>query len=175
MEAIVENVMRRIDIEKVTVNIGVGRSGEPLERAKKVLEGLFKRNPCMRKAKGSIREFGVHRGEPIAVVVTLRGKECEEALKRLLAAKDGKVSESSFDVTGNCSFGIKEHIEIPGTRYDPSIGIFGMDVSVNLSRPGYRVKGRRRGRGKIGKDHIVSREEAIQYFRSQLGVEVVGG
>ena len=49
------------------------------------------------------------------------------------------MSESSFDDRGSVSFGLKEHIEIPGIRYDPEIGIWGMNVSVLLERPGGRV------------------------------------
>jgi hypothetical protein len=58
-------------------------------------------------------------------------------------------------------------------KYDPEIGIFGMDVSVALSRPGYRVARRRRARSYVGRDHVVSREDAINFFRTQLNVEVV--
>ncbi len=79
---------------------------------------------------------------------------------------------SSFDDRGNCSFGIREHIEIPGTKYDPETGIFGLNVSVLLERPGYRVSRRRRARSVIGKNHFVNREEAIKFFKEALGVEV---
>ncbi len=57
---------------------------------------------------------------------------------------DNKVSKKSFDVRGNFAFGLKEHIEIPGVKYDPEIGIFGMDVCVSVNRPGQRVKIRRK-------------------------------
>jgi large subunit ribosomal protein L5 len=167
-----ENMMRHIRVAKVVLNIGVGKSGEAVERAKKILEGLVSRRPVTRKAKQSIRDFGVHRGEPIGVSVTLRGETADKTLKRLLATKEMKLPQKSFDATGNCSFGIKEHIDIPGVKYDPDIGIFGMNASVVLHRPGYRVVERRRITSKIGKEQIVSKEDAIDFFRGTLGVEV---
>ena len=59
-------------IEKVVVNMSIGKSGEPLEKAAKVLKELAGQTPCKRKAKKTIRDFGIRRGEPIACMVTLR-------------------------------------------------------------------------------------------------------
>ncbi len=61
-------------------------------------------------------------------------------LKRGLEAVSNALKASSFDGNGNFAFGIKEHIEIPGTKYVPELGIFGMDVMGTLERPGYRIK-----------------------------------
>jgi len=167
-----ENVMKNIRIEKVVVNIGVGRSGEEVERARRLLEELTHQTPSTRYAKRTIRDFGIHKGEPIGVMVTLRGKKALENLKRLLAARENRLSLSSFDENGNCSFGIKEHIEIPGVKYDPEIGIFGMDISVVFERPGYRVKRRRRASSKVGRRHRVSRDEVTEFLRKTMEVEV---
>jgi large subunit ribosomal protein L5 len=165
-----ENPMRRISVAKVVVNIGVGKSGEAVERARKVLEQITGQKPNSRKAKKSVREFGTHRGEPIGLVVTIRGEGTKDLIARLLAAREKKMSESSFDERGSVSFGLKEHIEIPGIRYDPEIGIWGMNVSVLLARPGGRVSRRLRKSGRIGKNHVVSKAEAIEYFKNQFGV-----
>ncbi|MGC8555850.1 MAG: 50S ribosomal protein L5 [Conexivisphaera sp.] len=167
-----ENPMRAIRLDKVVLNIGVGTSGERLEKASRLLEQLTGQSPSVRTARKTIRGFGIHRGEPIAVVVTLRGRRALELLNRLLDARGRVIPERSFDERGNVSFGIREHIDIPGVKYDPEIGIFGMDVSVSLRRPGYRVALRRRARSSIGKRHVVSRDEAINFFRTQLNVEV---
>ncbi|MGQ9543455.1 MAG: 50S ribosomal protein L5 [Candidatus Bathyarchaeia archaeon] len=168
------NPMRTVRLGKVTVNIGVGKSGEQLEKAKKVLEQVTGRRPCSRRAKRTIKDFGVRKGEPIACMVTLRGREAAERLKTYLAAIGNRLRESAFDNYGNFSFGIKEHIEIPGTRYYPELGIFGMNISVSLDRPGYRVKRRRVRRSDIGRSHLITREEAIEFTRQSLGVEVLG-
>ena len=170
---ITENPMRKMRIEKVVVNIGVGKSGEPLQRASMVLEELFGQKPSVRKVRKTIRDFGVRKGEPIGVVVTLRGERAVEALKKLLQAKGNTLPASSFDENGSVSFGIKEHIDIPGVKYKPELGIFGMNVSVFITRPGYRVMYRRRAPSKVGHKHRVKREEAIEFMRSNFGVEVV--
>jgi large subunit ribosomal protein L5 len=165
--------LRDVRIAKVVLNIGVGRSGEAIERARRVLEELVDQKASFRKAKKSIRDFGIHKGEPIGMMVTLRGAKAETILKLLLQSKENKISSSTFDDYGNCSFGIKEHIEIPGVRYSPEIGIFGMNVSVVLERAGARVARRKRAPAKIGKGHRVLRDESIAFFRDHLKIEVV--
>lgn len=168
-----EEGMRRISIGKVVINIGVGKSGEAVERARRVLEQITSQKPSQRKSKKSIRDFGTHRGEPIGLVVTARGQErCKDLIKKLLVAREMKMADSSFDERGSVSFGIKEHIEIPGTRYDPEIGIWGMNVSVLLERPGYRVARRIRRTGTLGKSHVVSKQDAIDYFKREFEVKI---
>ena len=168
-----KNPMLKPRIEKVVVNCCVGRSGEPLEKAMKIVQELTGQKPCVRRAKKTIRQFGIRKGEPIACVVTLRREKALEFLKRALAAVENKVKASSFDEHGNFSFGIKEHIEIPGTKYVPELGIIGMDICVTLERPGYRVKRRRRCRTRIGRKHLLTREEGMVFAHHELGVEVV--
>jgi large subunit ribosomal protein L5 len=168
----IENPMKQIKIGKVVINIGLGKSGEAIERGKRVLEQVTGQKPCQRRAKRTIRDFGIHRGEPIGVMVTVRGNRAEGILKKLLEARDNRLAESCFDQNGSVSFGIKEHIEIPGIKYDPSIGILGMNVSVLLERRGYRVSRRIRRRSKVGKEQRVNRKEAIDFFSNVLGVVV---
>lgn len=167
-----EHIMLKPRIEKVVVNIGVGKPGEPLEKATKVLQDLTGQTPCKRNAKSTIRDFGIREGEPIACMVTLRDERAVGFLKRVLPVVDNKISGRSFDNHGNFSFGIKEHIEIGGVKYDPEIGIFGMDISVSMRRPGYRVKTRRRREAKIGARHVLSTEEAKVFAKDALGVEI---
>jgi len=167
-----ENPVLKPRIEKVVINCSVGKSGEPLERAMKILQELTGQKPCVRRAKKTIRDFGIRRKEPIACVVTLRGEKAKEFLSRALQAVDNRISKSSFDEYGNFSFGIKEHIDIPGTKYSPELGIIGMDVSVVLERPGYRVKRRRRAKSKVGTEHLLSPDEAISFIREEFNVEI---
>lgn len=166
------NPLRIVRIEKVTLNIATGKSGEPLEKAKKVLNQLTTKTPATKRAKKAIKDFGVRKGEPIAAVVTLRGKDAGDFLRRALDAVSNKVNESSFDNYGNFSFGIKEHIEIPGTRYIPELGIFGATIHVTLGRPGYRIRSRVIRPAKIGNRHYVSHEEAIKFMQSNYGTTV---
>lgn len=160
-------------IEKVVVNLNVGKSGEPLDKAATVLKELTNQTPVKKKAKKTIRDFGIRQGEPIAAVVTLRKQRAIDFLKKVLPVVDNKVARSAFDRQGNFAFGIKEHIEIAGVKYDPDIGIFGMDVCVSLNRPGYRVKSRRRAKSNIGPKHVLTPEEAVVFVKQTLGVEIV--
>ena len=164
--------MKRIEVHKVVINIGVGRSGEPIDKAKNALLELTNQQPAVRGAKKSVRDFGIHKGEPIGVIVTLRHEPAIEFLKRVVAAKNNVLKASSFDNYGNISVGIHEHIDIPGTKYNPEIGIFGMDVNIVLNRPGYRIAKKSRKSAKIGKMHRINREEAIEFFKQKYGIEV---
>ncbi len=164
--------MRQVRIEKLTLNIATGKSGEPLEKAKKVLNQLTGRTPATKRAKRTIKDFGVRQGEPISAIVTLRRDDATTFLVRALDAIGNKVRESSFDDYGNFSFGIKEHIEIPGTKYVPELGIFGATVHVTLGRPGYRIRNRSIRPSKMSRSHYVSKDEAVNFitdnFRTQI-------
>jgi len=170
----VVNPMRRPRIGKVVVNISVGESGEQLQRAMTVLERLVGQKPCQRIAKKTIRDWGIRKKEPIACVVTLRDDRATEFVRKSLNAVGNRLSRSSFDVNGNFSFGIKEHIEIHGVRYDPSLGVFGMDVCVALEKPGYCVSRRRFRKARVGKRHRLTPEEAVEYVKETFGIEVLG-
>ena len=167
-----DHPMRRIFIEKVVVNIGVGASGERLEKAAALLKELTGAEPSRRRAKRSIKDFGIRKGEPIGVAVTLRRDRAVEFLMKALQAVNNRVKRSSFDDRGNVCFGIKEHITIPGVKYDPAVGIWGMDVCVKLAKPGLRVQLRRRRRSRVGKPQLVTKEEAVEFFTKVLGVQV---
>jgi len=168
-----EQPMLRPRIEKVVVNLNVGKSGEPLEKAFKVLKEIAGQTPVKKNAKKSIRDFGIRQGEPIACVVTLRRQKAIDFLKKVLPVVDNKISRKSFDDRGNFAFGLTEHIEIPGVKYDPDIGIFGMDICVTLNRRGDRVSDRRKQKAKIGHQHVLTVEEAILFTKQTLGVEIV--
>jgi large subunit ribosomal protein L5 len=160
-------------IEKVVVNLNVGKSGEPLEKALKVLKELTGQMPLKKQAKKTIRDFGIRKGESIACVVTLRKQLALNFLKKVLPVIDNQILRSSFDRQGNFAFGIKEHIEIAGVKYDPDMGIFGMDVCVSVNRPGHRIKIRRRKKTQIGSKHLLTPEESIAFVKHTLGVEIV--
>ena len=78
------------------------------------------------KARYTVRTFGIRRNEKIAVHVTVRGPKAEEILERGLKVKEYELRKKNFSETGNFGFGISEHIDL-GIKYDPAIGIYGMD------------------------------------------------
>ena len=165
------NPMKEIQVSKIVINIGVGKSGDPVEKAKNALSELTGKTPSVRGAKKSVRDFGIHKGEPIGAMVTLRRTDATNFLRRVIESKGNVIKNSSFDNNGNISFGIHEHIDIPGTKYNPDIGIFGMDVCAALTRPGYRIS-KRRNPSRIGKGHKITKDESIEFFKAQFGVEV---
>jgi large subunit ribosomal protein L5 len=176
MEAVTEtaeeNPMRTVKLAKVVVHMNVGKSGEVLEKARKVLEDITSQKPCTRQAKSTIKDFGIREGEPIACLTTLRGEKASAFLKRAFEAVSNSLKSSSFDDYGNFAFGIKEHIEIPGTKYVPELGIFGMDVLGTLERPGYRIKRRRIRPAQVGRRHRVTREDAAKFMAEKFGVQI---
>ncbi|MFH7860469.1 MAG: 50S ribosomal protein L5 [Candidatus Aenigmatarchaeota archaeon] len=167
-----ENPMREIRIEKVTLNVGCAADLQKIERAKKLLEYLTKKKAAVTKSKRR-STFGVAKGKPVGVKVTLRKKEALEFLKKALEAVDKKLEASKFDEEGNFSFGIKEYIEIPGVKYSHEIGMLGLDVCVTLERPGFRIKRRRIQKRKIPKEHRITREEAMEWVKKNFGVEII--
>ena len=94
-------------------------------------------------------------------------------LKKLLVAKDNQISKRAFDNEGNFSFGIKEHIDIPGVKYDPKIGILGLEISASLARPGFNIKLRSKHKAKVGKNHRIRKDDAIKFYTEKFGLKVV--
>jgi len=168
-----ESQMKKISVAKVVLNMGVGKSGEPIERAKRALEQISGQQPSPRNARATQRDWGVHKGEPIGVAVTVRKQPAIDLIKRLFAAKGNQIKGSSFDDFGNLSFGIREHIDIPGVKYDPNIGIVGLNVSISLTRPGFNIRVRSKHKASIGNEHKITAEDAKGFLTREFGVQVV--
>jgi len=168
-----ENHMKKISIAKVVLNMGVGKSGEPIEQAKRALEQISGQKPNARNAKATQRDWGVHKGEPIGVAVTLRRKPAIDLIKRLFVAKGNQMKGTSFDEFGNLSFGIREHIDIPGVKYDPQIGILGLNVSISLERPGFNIRFRSKHKASVGSNHRITSEEAKAFLIKEFGIEIM--
>jgi len=167
-----QNIMKEIRLEKVVLNMGLGKSGEAVEIAKKALGQISGKKVNERAARKPHRDWGVRKGEPIGAAVTIRDNDAKELLKRLLEAKGNRINSRSFDNTGNLSFGILEHIDIPGIKYDPKIGILGLDITVRLSRPGFSVSARSKHKASVGKHHRITPDEAKQYLTNEFGVSI---
>lgn len=169
-----ENPMRALRVEKVTVNIGVGEAGEKLVKAQKVLEMVTGQKSVQTVSKTVNRDLGIRVGMPLGCKVTLRGEAAEAFLVRALSIRENKVYSYSFDKEGNMSFGISDYTDFDGMKYDPEIGIFGMDVNVVIRRVGgCRVERRALLSRRIPKEHRVQRDEAIEFVKDKFKVEVV--
>ena len=167
------NSLRDVRVEKVVVNIGVGEAGERLSKACKVLEMVTGQKPIQTISKTVNRDLGIREGMPLGCKVTLRGEVATDFIKRALIIREMRVPEYSFDKEGNMSFGITDYTDFDGMKYDPEIGIFGMDVNVVLRRAGNRITQRMLLKRRIPKVHRVQRDEAIQYMKDNFSVKVV--
>lgn len=168
-----ENPMRVPRIAKVVVNIGVGEGGEKLQKAERVLEMVTGVKPSRTLSKVTNRDWGLRVGAPIGVRVTLRGEEADAFLRKAFDIRQFKVPSYSFDDGGNLNFGVSDYTDFPGQKYDPEIGIFGMDIAVVIERPGSRVARRRLEKRKVAKEHKVTREEAMALIAAQFNAEVI--
>mmetsp|Transcript_3270 Transcript_3270/g.8847 ORF Transcript_3270/g.8847 Transcript_3270/m.8847 type:complete len:179 (+) Transcript_3270:112-648(+) len=162
-----EHPMRQLQIAKLCLNICVGESGDRLTSARKVLESLTKQEPVESKSRLTIRGFGIRRNEKISVWCTVRGAKAMEILEKGLKVKEYELNQKNFSNTGNFGFGIDEHIDL-GLKYDPSIGIFGMDFYVVLERPGNRVARRKSRRSRLGPRQRVSKMDAINWYKAKF-------
>jgi large subunit ribosomal protein L5 len=167
-----ENPMRRIELDKVVINMSVGESGEKLAKAEKLLNDLAGQKSVKRTAKKTIQPFSIKKNEAIACKVTLRGDRARDFLKRSFNIEN-RLFKSQFDTFGNFSFGVAEHTDF-GIRYDPNVGIYGMDICVSLRRPGYRIKERKiQKKKKLPLKHRINREDVFAFLHDEYGVELV--
>jgi large subunit ribosomal protein L5 len=164
-----ENITRKIKIEKVI--LGVGGTGEELEKGVKLLKILTDRTPSKRRSKKRIPTLGVRPKLEVGAIVTIR-RGMDEVLKRMLAAIDNTINKKQI-AENHFSFGIKEYIEIPGIEYQRDIGIKGFDITVVFTRFGKRVGIKKIKRGKIPKKQIISKDEIIKFMQDNFQTEFI--
>lgn len=165
------NPMREIRIEKVTLNVGCGDDKHKIEKAQKLLSMLTGRKPVITFSKKR-STFGVAKGKPIGVKVTLRKKPAEDFFKLVLQSVENKLRDSQIDADGNVNIGIKEYIDLPGVKYSHDIGMLGLGVSASLERRGFRIKRRRLQKRIIPKNHKLNKEEVAKWLKERYGVTV---
>ena len=164
--------MQEIRIEKVTLNMGCAGDKKKIEIAQKFLEKITGQKPYVTLTHKRTT-FGSAKGKPMGVKVTLRKDRAKNFLKDALESIDKKISPSKVN-DGNFSFGIKESIDLPNVKYDPDIGIVGLDVCVTLERPGFRVKRRGIKQAKVGKKHLITKQETIDWLKKNFEVDIIG-
>jgi len=162
---------RAVRIIKIVINAGVGESGEPRSKAEKVLTMITHAKPVVTRARATNRDFGIRLGQDIGAKVTLRGPAAVDFLTRAMEARDFQLDPDSVDRSGNFSFGVADYTDFAGMKYDPAIGIHGMDVCVELGRAGWRVRTRQRGSRPLPKRQRVSPDEARQFLAERFRVK----
>jgi len=133
------NPMQVPKIEKVVLNIGLGEATQnprALDAASADLAAITGQKPVITRARKSIAQFKIRQGNPIGVMVTLRGDRAWEFLDRLInialpQIRDFRgVSARSFDGRGNYTLGLREQVVFPEIDYDKIDKIRGLEVSI---------------------------------------------
>lgn len=167
------NVNLEPRIDKVVVHVGVGESGQRLVNAETIMKAITNQQPVRSISKKTLPTFNIKKDEPIGAKLTLRGKAAEDFLVLAFKATDNSLYKSQFDQQGNFSFGVEEHTDFPGMRYDPEIGIFGMDVSVALKRAGYRIARRRVVQKKLPAKQRLGKDDTVEFVKKKFGIEIL--
>jgi len=166
------NSMREVKVEKVVINIGSGSDSRNQENARKILEKITGEKPADSLSKKRNPTFKITKGSKIGAFITLRGKKADAILPKLFDAVSNKITKKSVTMN-TINFGIKEYIDINGIKYDPAIGMLGMNVNVTLYRRGFRVERKKIRRGSIKKDHkLISKEDALSFLDSKYNVKI---
>lgn len=136
------SVMQVPQIEKITLNMGVGEAladKKILDNAVADLEAISGQKALITKARKSVAGFKVREGYPIGCKVTLRGERMWDFFERLVSIaipriRDFRgVSAKSFDGRGNYSMGVREQIIFPEIDYDKVDRVRGMDITITTS------------------------------------------
>jgi large subunit ribosomal protein L5 len=160
-----ENSMRVVKIEKIVLSCrGIG---DELEKGIKLLEIVSGKKAARKLTMKRIPSFGVKPKMNLGGLVTLRGKEVEEILPRLLAAIENNLSKKQIS-ENHFSFGIKEYIEIPGVKYDRELGMRGFEVTIVFTRNGKRVTKKKANKGKMPVRQRVTKQEIIKYLQDKF-------
>ena len=133
------NVMQVPRMEKIVVNMGVGRATQQpslLEGAVKDLTRISGQKPIVTKARTSIASFKLREGQSIGCKVTLRGDRMWEFFDRLVSVAIPRIRDfrglpaTSWDGRGNYTFGLSEQVVFPEIDYDKIDAPRGMDITI---------------------------------------------
>src|SRR3989344_1721743 len=166
------NKMKDIKVEKITLKVGAGKEQAVLKKGLKLIKNLTGKDPVQTVTKKRIPSWGLRPGLPVGCMLTLRGKEATDLLRRLFHSKSNTLKPTQFDNGGSFGFGIPEYIDILGAKYDPEIGMMGLEVYVTLVRPGFRIRKKRIRPSPVGKKHRITKEEAIEFIKKEFNVKI---
>jgi len=136
------NVMQVPKMEKIVINMGVGRATQQpslLEGAVKDLTRISGQKPIVTKARTSVASFKLREGQSIGCKVTLRGDRMWEFFDRLVSVAIPRIRDfrglpaTSWDGRGNYTFGLAEQVVFPEIDYDKIDAPRGMDITIVTS------------------------------------------
>lgn len=126
-EMSVGSILAVPELEKVVINIGVGKMRENktyIAEAEKDIEAIAGQRPVRKNAKVSISNFKLRQGQLAGFSVTLRGKKMWDFYEKLVTIVLPRVRDfrgvdiKSFDGSGNYSLGFSDHVAFP--EIDPN-------------------------------------------------------
>lgn len=126
-------------VEKVIINVGIGEIGknkEVLEATLRDLAVITGQKPSVRKAKVSVASFGVRKGMPVGLKITLRGNRMYHFLDKLFSIVLPRLRDfrglklSAFDKFGNYTIGFEEHTIFPEIDITKASKVFGLEISI---------------------------------------------
>ncbi|MDE1868673.1 MAG: 50S ribosomal protein L5 [Candidatus Micrarchaeota archaeon] len=168
-----ENPMRNVKVNKLVINIGTGSDEQMQKNAKRLIELITGRKPTDEISRKRNPAFKVIKGQKIGAYVTLRGEDTKELAKKLFDAVGNRINDRAITDNG-LSFGIHEYIDISGVKYDPKVGMLGMNVNLSFMRNGVRVGLRKRKASHVPAKHrVVTRDEIKDYIKKEFNVSVV--
>jgi large subunit ribosomal protein L5 len=135
----IDNAMQIPKIEKIVINMGVGRATQQpslLEKAVEELTVISGQKPIITRAQTSVAAFKLREGQAIGTKVTLRGDRMWEFLDRLLAVAIPRIRDfrglpaNSWDGRGNYTFGLNDQTVFPEINVDKVEAQRGMDITI---------------------------------------------
>jgi large subunit ribosomal protein L5 len=136
------NQMQAPQLKKIVVNIGLGEAisnAKALDAASADLVAITGQKPVVTRAKKSIANFKIRAGNPIGMMVTLRGERMYEFFDRLVNIALPRIRDfqgapaNAFDGRGNYSLGVREQLIFPEIDYDRIDRIRGLQVTMVTS------------------------------------------
>jgi len=157
-----KNELRKAKVEKIVLNVGLGRASQQpgfedkiLPEAMKELAAITGQKPATTKSNKSIAGFKLRVGQIVGMKVTLRKKKMRDFLGRLVNIALPRVRDfrgidlKNVDVNGGLTIGMKEHVVFPEINSEESKFDFGLEISIV--------------------NNAKNRNEAIELYRS-LGI-----
>jgi len=136
-----DNTLAVPRIEKITINMGIGKARENrkmLDDAVRDLGTIAGQRPVVTKARTSIAQFHIREGYPVGCCVTLRGKRMYEFLDRLVTIaipriRDFRGLKDKLDGRGNFSLGLTDQVVFPEVNPDTIEQFQGMNITITIS------------------------------------------
>lgn len=131
-----DNVLAAPKLKKVVVNIGIGEEAQEPNSAAKDLAVITGQRPKICRAKKSIADFKIQKGDPIGLMVTLRGKRMYDFLEKLFKIILPRLRDfhglslKGFDGQGNYTLGLREQTVFPEVDYGKIAKVRGLEITI---------------------------------------------